>query len=144
MAERLTRLPTSKNPLEIYRRSFPLLNSEEKKLPANRPVLYPPMPPSNQPPSPSLFRPPSTHVCNHPPDQPPIHTHTHAQAGQRLSRKQNQPSTPRLPPGAFFAAWNTRLGGVEARNIYIYTHIYAGHGTEKWPRICFARGESEG
>lgn len=35
MAERLTRLPTSKNPLEIYRRSFPLLNSEEKKLPAN-------------------------------------------------------------------------------------------------------------
>lgn len=148
MAERLTRLPTSKNPLEIYRRSFPLLNSEEKKLPANpgaeratstHATEQPPPPRCSGPHPPTCA---TTHLTNR------LHTHTHS--GQRLSRKQNQPSTPRLPPGAFFAAWNTRLRGVEAPNIYIIyikyicIYIYAGHGTEKWPRICFARGESEG
>lgn len=70
MAERLTRLPTSKNPLEIYRRSFPLLNSEEKKLPANpgaeraTSTEQPPSPPRCSGPHPPTCA--TTHLTNRP------------------------------------------------------------------------------
>lgn len=79
MAERLTRLPTSKNPLEIYRRSFPLLNSEEKKLPANPGAeratsTSVPMPPSNPPPLLVVQAP--IHPRVQPPTWPTVHVHT--------------------------------------------------------------------
>lgn len=80
-----------------------MLNSRKKNdqrsLESRESVLHPTSPCHRPPPT------PLTPAADHP--LPPL---------EPASRKQTDRP---LPPGAFFAAWNTRLRGVEARRIYM-------------------------